>query len=242
MTGPRAGWRYAFDPHPGGGLGIRVAGVETVCRPAGALWLENWQALIVADLHFEKGSAYAARGQLLPPYDTSETLGRLEAEVAALDPRILVFLGDSFHDRRAEARLAACDIARLTALAAGRTLIWVVGNHDRDGPRRLPGDVVAGLTVGRLTLVHEPAGGPTSGEVAGHLHPCARVAVAGGAVRRRCFVTDAERLILPAFGAFAGGLNVRDPAFARLLRRPPLAVVLGEQRVHAVGWASLRGD
>ncbi|MBA3812131.1 MAG: ligase-associated DNA damage response endonuclease PdeM [Caulobacteraceae bacterium] len=242
MTGTRTGWRYAFDAHPGGGLRLGVAGVETVCRPAGALWLEAWKALIVADLHFEKGSAYAARGQLLPPYDTGETLRRLEAEVAALAPRILIFLGDSFHDRRGEGRLAERDVARLAALAVGRTLIWVVGNHDRDGPRRLPGEVVPGLTVAGLTLVHEPAERPAPGEVAGHLHPCARVGFAGGAVRRRCFVTDAERLILPAFGAFAGGLNVRHQAFARLLSRPPLAAVLGETRVHAVGWASLRGD
>lgn len=235
-------YRYAVAAHPTGALRLELAGVEAFCRPAGALWLEAWRALIVADLHLEKGSAYAARGQLLPPYDTRDTLTRLEAEIAALAPRILIFLGDTFHDRDAEARLAAGDLRRLRAMAAGRTLVWVLGNHDPAGPRDLPGQIVAHLTLGNVSLVHEPTEEPRSAEIAGHLHPCARVRIKGASVRRRCFVTDGERLILPAFGAFAGGLNIRDPAFARLLIRRPLAAVLGAQRVHAVGWASLGGD
>lgn len=237
-----AAYNYTFGAHPSGALRLFLSGVEALCRPAGALWLEAWRALIVADLHLEKGSAYAARGQMLPPYDTGETLQRLEAEVVALAPRLLIFLGDTFHDRDAEARLAADDLQRLLALGAGRTLVWVLGNHDADGPRHLPGEAVADLSLGALTLVHQPAAGPAPAEVAGHLHPCARVRIAGASVRRRCFVTDGERLILPAFGAFAGGLNIRDPAFAGLLARRPLAAVLGAQRVHAVGWASLRSD
>ncbi len=237
-----APYRYAFAAHPTGALRLDMAGGEALCRPAGALWLAAWRALIVADLHLEKGSAYAARGQMLPPYDTRDTLGRLEAEVAAVAPRILIFLGDTFHDRKAEARLAAADLDRLRAMAAGRTLVWVLGNHDADGPRILPGEIVARLTLGTFTLVHEPTDQPRSAEIAGHLHPCARVRTKSASVRRRCFVTDGERLILPAFGAFAGGLNIRDPAFARLLARRPLAAVLGAERVHAVGWASLRGD
>jgi DNA ligase-associated metallophosphoesterase len=213
-----------------------------VCRPSGALWLETPRALIVADLHFEKGSSFAVRGQMLPPFDTRETLDRLEREIEALSPSVVVFLGDSFHDGGAESRLAASEAGRLADLASGRTLVWIVGNHDADGPRALPGDVVSGLVVDTLSLVHEPGLGPAPGEVAGHLHPCARVKAIGGSVRRRCFVTDGERLILPAFGAYAGGLNIRDPAFARHLSGAPLAAVLGARRVHAVGWASLRGD
>ncbi|MEO8927226.1 MAG: ligase-associated DNA damage response endonuclease PdeM [Caulobacteraceae bacterium] len=242
MSAAGAPHRYVFAAHPAGGLLLELAGVEAVCRAAGSLWLEAWDALIVADLHLEKGSAYAARGQLLPPYDTGETLGKLEAEVACLAPRLLVFLGDTFHDQGARARLGVDDARRLCALAAGRTLVWVLGNHDPAAPRDLPGESVAHLNLAGLLFVHEPADGPTAAEVAGHLHPCAKVHIAGASVRRRCFVTDGERLILPAFGAFAGGLNIRDPAFARLLARRPLAAVLGEGRVHAVGWASLRGD
>jgi hypothetical protein len=196
----------------------------------------------VADLHFEKGSAFAARGQLLPPYDTGETLRRLEAEVAILSPRVLVFLGDSFHDGRAEGRLAARDAIRLAELARGRTLIWVVGNHDVDGPRIAPGEVVADLMIEGLFLRHEPQPGLQPGETAGHLHPSARITALGRSVRRRCFVTDGERLILPAFGSYAGGLNVRDAAFAGLFARKPMVVALGPQRAQAVAWGSLVGD
>ena len=225
-----------------GGVSFRLADMEVVCRPSGALWLVADQALVVADLHFEKGSSYARRGQMLPPYDTRETLDRLEVEIHRLAPRTVVLLGDSFHDAAAEDRLANDDRARLLALAGGRSLIWVQGNHDVTGPTSLLGDVVASQVLGNLSLVHEPAGVPLRGEVAGHLHPCARVRALGSSVRRRCFATEGERIILPAFGALTGGLNLRDPVFAPLMRHPPLALVLGADRVHPVGWASLRGD
>lgn len=223
-------------------LRLDLAGVEAVCRPAGSLWLDGPRALIFADLHLEKGSAYASRGQMLPPFDTGETLGRLEAEAAAVAPKLIILLGDSFHDGGAEARLSPTDAARISALALGRTLIWICGNHDRSGPRALPGESVARLGLAGLELVHEPAQGHARGEVAGHLHPCAKVRGGGRAVRRRCFVTDGERLVLPAFGALAGGLNVRDEAFVPLFSRRPLAGVLGRGKVHAVGWASLERD
>jgi len=198
--------------------------------------------LVVADLHFEKGSAFAARGQMLPPYDTGETLRRLEAEVAALAPRTVVFLGDSFHDGRAEGRLAPRDAIRLADLARSRELIWVVGNHDADGPRSLPGEVAEDLDVAGLFLRHEPRPGGQTGEVAGHLHPCARVVARGRSVRRRCFVTDGERLLLPAFGAYAGGLSVRDVAFGGLFVRIPTIVALGADRAHVVAWTSVAGE
>jgi hypothetical protein len=222
------------------GLAIAIAGQRVIARPSGALWIEVEGALIVADLHFEKGSSFAARGQLLPPYDTSETLARLEAEVAALSPRLIVFLGDALHDGEAEARLAEGDRQRIVALAHGCELVWIAGNHDPAGPRALPGECMAELTLGLVRLVHEPAPRPAAGEIAGHLHPCALVPGAGG--RRRCFATDGERLILPAFGAYAGGLNVRDPAIHGLLGPKKLAAVLGAGRVHAIPWRALRGD
>ena len=232
----------AAATHPRGGLALVLAGEPVVCRPSGALWLEAHATLIVADLHLEKGSFYAAQGQMLPPYDTAETLRRLAAEVAALAPGTVVFLGDSFHDREGDGRLTPTDAAMLCAMGAGRTLVWVTGNHDPIGPRGLPGETAAALEVGALRLVHEPADGAAPGEVAGHLHPCARVRARGASVRRRCFVTDGERVVLPAFGALAGGLNVRDAAFRPLFRAQPLAAVLGAGRVHAVGWRSLRDD
>jgi DNA ligase-associated metallophosphoesterase len=225
-----------------GSLWVEVRGTSACLRRSGALWLEEAGVLAAGDLHLEKGSAYAERGQLLPPYDTAETLGRLEAEIAALRPKTVVLLGDSFHDARATARLAAPDALRIAGLAKGRTLVWVVGNHDAEGPGALPGERAGEIEACGLTLRHEPSAAFAPGEVAGHLHPCARVVGGGGSVRRRCFLTDGERLVLPAFGAYAGGLNARDPAFAGLFARTPIAAVMGARRVHPIGWGSLAGD
>lgn len=233
---------YEFATAPCGSLRVELAGAEATLRASGALWLAAEGALVVADLHLEKGSSYAARGQMLPPYDTTETLSRLAAEVEALSPRIVVLLGDTFHDRRSEDRLAKGDAAALRALAAGRTLVWVIGNHDADGPQALPGETAGELSLAGLTLRHEPRAGLSPGEAAGHLHPAAKVRAPRGTVRRRCFVTDGARIVLPAFGAYAGGLNVRDAAFEGLFARPPLAGALGARRVHAVGWRSLSPD
>jgi uncharacterized protein len=233
---------YTVAASPCGAAVVTVAGEAAHLRPSGALWLAAESTLVVADLHFEKGSAYAARGQLLPPYDTGETLRRLEAEIEALSPRRLVFLGDSFHDGAALARISDRDVERLCAIARTRTLVWIVGNHDADGPGGLPGEVAEELRIGALILRHEPQPGLQPGETAGHLHPCARITALGRSVRRRCFITDGERLILPAFGSYAGGLNVRDAAFAGMFARAPLAVALGPQRAQAVAWRSLLGD
>jgi len=233
---------YACAPAEGGALRLALGGADAMLRRSGALWLTAERALVCADLHLEKGSSYAARGQMLPPYDTRETLKRLAAEVEALGPATVVLLGDTFHDRRSEERLDADDAARLRALAAGRTLVWVVGNHDADGPKALPGEIADEIILSGLTLRHEPRPGLSPREVAGHLHPAARVRATRGSVRRRCFVTDGRRLILPAYGAYAGGLSVRDVALAGLFMRPPLVGAIGSARVHAVGWERVRGE
>lgn len=234
-----------------GALWVQVMGAPVSLRPSGALWIEAEGFLVAADLHLEKGSAFARGGQLLPPYDTLATLDRLEAEIAALAPRGLVLLGDSFHDPRALGRLHADDARRLAGLARGRDLIWIEGNHDVRGGETvfaglagvsLPGEVVEILTVGPLLLRHEPLPGAQPGEVSGHLHPCAKVVAAGRGVRRRAFATDGQRLILPAFGAYAGGLNLCDPAFANLFQGRPLAGALGSNRVHPIPFSALCGD
>lgn len=232
-----------FSPSTCGGLRIGLSNVEVMLRWSGGLWLERERALVVADLHFEKGSSYAARfGQMLPPYDTRETLDRLDREIALLAPARLIFLGDSFHDGDGEARLAADDYKRLEGLAVGRELVWAVGNHDADGPKALPGEIIDEAQIAGLTLRHEPLPGVQLGEVAGHLHPAAKVASGRATTRRRCFVTDGQRLVLPAFGAFTGGLNILDEAFSNLFAGPLLAGALGPSRVHAVGMKSLRPD
>ena len=233
-----------------GSLSVLVAGEACVLRCSGALWLPAHGTLVAADLHLEKGSAFAMRGQMLPPYDSRATLDRLEAEIDALDPARIILLGDSFHDTRAIARMAPDDRARLDRLAAGRDWLWLEGNHDRealardaDALARLPGRIVGDLALGGLWLTHEPEAltpdDRRHGEVAGHLHPCARVVAYGRGVRRACFVTDGSRLILPAFGAFTGGLSVRDPVLAGLFAQAPMAALLGRDRVHAVAWDRL---
>ena len=229
-----------------GSLNVRVMGEACVLRCSGAMWLPEHRTLIVADLHLEKGSAYAARGQMLPPYDSRATLIALEAEVAALDPARVVLLGDSFHDRRALERLAEPDRHQIERMAAERDWIWLTGNHDletltaRDEAHWTPpGAVVATMCLGALRLVHEPQAGDQPGEVAGHLHPAAKVVAHNRGVRRACFVTDGRRIVLPAFGAFTGGLDVRDPAIAGLFATPPILAALGKDRVHALSWDAL---
>jgi DNA ligase-associated metallophosphoesterase len=231
----------AFRPSPVA-LDVEVAGTWVSLLPSGAVWIEAVRTLVCADLHLEKGSAYARRGQLLPPYDTRETLRRLALDAAMTGPARIVFLGDTLHDGDARDRIDGEDAAALVEIARGRTLLWIVGNHDPDGPGHLPGETAEALTVETLTLRHEPQAGHQPGEVAGHLHPCARVVGGARSVRRRCFVTDGLRLILPAYGAYAGGLSIRDVAFSGMFARAPLVGAIGSKKVHAVSWSRVRGE
>jgi hypothetical protein len=181
---------------------LPIAGVTLLADLSGVLVWEEQRLLVVADLHLEKGSSFAARGILLPPYDTVATLGRLAAVIARHDPRMVIALGDSFHDRDAHERLSDGDRDALTALQARRDWIWISGNHDPALPSDLGGVVASEVAIGQVTFRHEPTG--AFGEVAGHLHPKARVATRGRAVERRCFVSDGERAVMPAFGAYSG--------------------------------------
>ncbi len=209
----------------------RLGGVTVTALPHGALWVADAKALIVSDLHLEKGSSYALHGQMLPPYDTHATLTRLAALMEAHQPEIVVSLGDSFHDGQGPARLDARDRDLLQSMIGLCDWVWVEGNHDGRSPETLGGGVRDVLHLGALVLRHEPTEGPAAGEIAGHLHPCARVSGRGRSVRRRCFAFDGERLVMPAFGAFTGGLNVRDRAFAPLFPEGVTALVLGKERV-----------
>lgn len=229
----------ALRRSPCGGCRLDLNGEAVVARVSGALWIPGHRTLAAGDLHFEKGSAFGARGQLLPPYDTLATLDRLEAEVAALEPERLVLMGDSFHDGGAVNRLPETAVARIRALAQRVEPVWLSGNHDPVPPEGLPGQVAETLAVGALVLTHEPHSAPVDGEVAGHLHPVASVKAYGARVRRRCFLTDGQRMILPAFGAYAGGLNAHDPAFGDLFAEPPTALIVGDGRIHAVRWQNL---
>jgi len=212
---------------------LDVAGVTLVADLSGALFWQEQSLLVVSDLHLEKGSSFAARGVLLPPYDTAATLGRLAMVIARHDPKMVIALGDSFHDRSAHDRLSVTDRDAIAALQARRDWIWISGNHDPALPTRLGGIVATEVAIGPIAFRHEPTG--AAGEIAGHLHPKARVATRARSVERRCFASDGERAVMPAFGAYAGGLSIRDAAFAKIFHTAGLvAHVLCDFRLHAI--------
>ena len=197
---------------------ITVGGTELLADLSGALLWPDEGLLVVADLHLEKGSAFAAHGVLLPPYDTASTLERLAWVIAYYNPRIVIALGDSVHDRKGWARLDEEDRAALASLQHGRDWVWVAGNHDPEPGRGVGGAFVQSVACGKLQFRHEPSAGRAAGEIAGHLHPSARISQRGRTLIRRCFASDSDRVILPAFGAYTGGLNIRDDAFLKVFR------------------------
>jgi uncharacterized protein len=219
-------------------------GASLVACASGALWWPAAQLLCVADLHLGRSERLARRGgTLLPPFDAAETIDRLAAEMERRAPATVVFLGDSFDDARCEGALAAADRERLLALMAGRDWIWIAGNHD-PGPVALGGRHLASLALAGITLRHAPEPGETvGGEIAGHLHPKLVRTIGGHSVRRPCFLLDPHRLILPAFGAYTGGLSAEaavaaaelDPSrtVAILTGRPCLAMPVPPARAAA---------
>jgi DNA ligase-associated metallophosphoesterase len=224
--------------------GISLAGAVLHADLAGALvWAEE-STLIVADLHLEKGSSFAGRRrpQFVPPYDTRATIDRLERLLANHAPRRVICLGDSVHDGAAADRMGDDDAARIAAMTGSCDWIWVAGNHDPEPPSGWGGSILREIAIGNIVLRHqaskaEPDAG--SGEISGHFHPTASVATRAARVSGRCFASDGKRLILPAFGAYAGGLNVLDPAIARLFGLAFSVVVLGRQRMFAFPKARL---
>lgn len=202
-----------------------------ILRPdlSGALWWPDERTLIVADVHFEKGAALAAQGHRLPAYDTATNLRLLEGLITHYQPKRLIALGDSFHDRTSGNRMDDSARASLNALADKTQLVWILGNHDPALPEWLRGDQTAELALDPLVFRHEPQEAPALGEIAGHLHPCARIRSNRNSrtFRRRAFVEDGTRMILPAFGAFTGGLNACDPAFAPIFKNKFSAWMIG---------------
>lgn len=221
---------------------LSVGGLDLVADPSGALWWPDERLLLVADLHLEKGSAFARSGQMLPPYDSRATLAALAAVMMRLDPATVVVMGDAFHDPAAEGRMDQADADTLTGLQRGRDWLWLSGNHDPRPSRRFGGAFLPELSLGGVALRHAPVPG-AGPQIAGHLHPVGRVALRGRAMRRRCFASDGTTCVMPAFGAYAGGLNVLDPAFAALFTAEAMAAhVLGRDRLYRVGRGQLRPD
>lgn len=215
-------------------MSLEVNGEVLTLDAAGAFHWPAERTLVFADLHFEKGSSFARRGQFLPPYDTRETLTRMDALIARYRPGRIIALGDSFHDREAADRLDEEERATLARFARGAEWIWITGNHDPSPPAWLGGVITEEIAIGGLVFRHEPSADRQRGEVAGHLHPCATVVMRGRALRRRCFVSDGTRMILPAFGAYTGGLDVDEDAISSLFPDAFLTYLLGMRRVYAV--------
>jgi hypothetical protein len=222
---------------------IALADAQLTADPSGALWWADKRLLAVADLHFEKGSAFAKRtGQMLPPYDTHATLKRLSDVVERLSPKTIVCLGDNFHDGEGPSRLDAAARKAIQALMRARRFVWIEGNHDQGAALVLGGECAVELEIGPLTFRHDAKRGRVSGELSGHLHPVARVDTRARRLRRRCFVSDGARCVLPAFGAYTGGLDVFDDAFAGLFPRGFAAYLLGRDRVYPFAHSRLAAE
>ena len=211
---------------------LELAGENLVCLPSGCLFWPAEQLFVVSDLHLETGSSYAGRGQLVPPYDTEQTLTRLCAELRMVQPKYVICLGDSFHDVEGSSRLIPSARAILQECQRSREWVWIAGNHDPEAPA-LSGMVADELAVGGITFRHEPEPQISSAEICGHLHPAARVNLGVRRVRRRCFVADRQRLMLPSFGTYTGGLSIANPAFQGLFEKAQQWVwLLGRDRVY----------
>ena len=212
---------------------ITLNGETLTPDPLGATYWRSEETLIVSDLHFEKGSSFAAKGVMLPPYDTRTTVMRIAALIRKYAPKRVISLGDAFHDGEAEERMDEDDAHSLEALMREAEWLWILGNHDPEPPARFAAATEIEKRIGALTFVHEPKPGAAPGEIAGHLHPCARVITEGRSLRRRCFAVGAERMIMPAMGAYTGGLNILDEAYAPLFA-DPVAWVMGADGVYPI--------
>ena len=208
------------------GFEFSLAGVELVARGSGALWWPGLRILVVSDLHLGKSERVLRLGGApLPPYEAQDTLARLEQDIEACDPALVICLGDSFDDDLAAQGLPEPIETWLTRLQAGRRWTWIEGNHD-PGPVGLGGAHLFELPQPPLTFRHIAQPG-AAGEVSGHYHPKARLSARGRSVSRRCFLLDCDRLILPAYGTYTGGLRSEDAALTGLMRPEALAILTG---------------
>lgn len=223
----------------GGEPVVRLCGERLVPRPSGALWWPSERLLAVADLHMGRSERMARiGGALMPPYEDAETMRRLADELAALEPAVVVCLGDSFDDARAAETLTPAGRRSLTNAMAGRRWVWVTGNHDPSVPVELGGDVVPAFETRGLVFRHIAAAGIRAGEVSGHYHPKARLRHRGLRLARPAFLEGQGRLILPAFGTYTGGLSAADPVFDRLVG-PSARVWLTGERIAGLPRAAL---
>lgn len=222
---------------------LMLAGERLVALPSGALWWPEYAVLTVGDLHLGKAERFARQGRgLLPPYEVMDTLGRLDDALREARPSTVILLGDSFDDMGSQTALDQSVTEQIQRMAAGRTWIWVAGNHD-PGPLDLPGESRNALSVGPLTFRHIARPGATA-EVSAHFHPKARLRVRGSSIRRPCFLVDAHRIILPAFGTYTGGLDIASPVLDSLMQSDARALLTGRRIVsvpRAMAFEDARG-
>jgi DNA ligase-associated metallophosphoesterase len=210
---------------------LSFAGQDYFATPEGALHWPAQQALLVADLHLEKASWFARLGQFLPPYDSLATLQALEREIDRTEVRRLYCLGDSFHDRFGCDRLPAAARDLLASMTARIDWVWIVGNHDIGFIDHCGGRIEEECEVAGIILRHEAEEGDPRPEVSGHFHPKLRLSLRGRSVSRRCFVASATKLILPAYGAFTGGLDAGHPEILKKVGAGASALVPSADRL-----------
>ncbi len=210
---------------------IHIAGERLMLDPMGALFWPAMRLLAVSDLHLEKGSSFARKGMLLPPWDTHATLDRLTVLLRRWSPATVVALGDSFHDALGSGRLPATELNRLNAMTRAHQFVWVQGNHDPAPMAGVGGQSAAHFDSGPILFRHQAQVSADEPEVVGHHHPKAQIQARSGTVSRPCFVFDGRRLMMPAFGAYTGGLDVRDAAIMRLFPRGGRVFLLGRDRL-----------
>ncbi|MEQ6201460.1 ligase-associated DNA damage response endonuclease PdeM [Sulfitobacter sp. HNIBRBA2951] len=208
------------------GYDFTLSGAQLTAMGSGALWWPDQSLLVVSDLHLGKSERIARRGGTsLPPYDTRDTLTRLAADLALSHARTVVCLGDSFDDLAAADALPEEERQWIFRLQAGRRWVWIEGNHD-PGPVEFGGAHLAELPLPPLTFRHIAQDG-ASGEVSGHYHPKASVQLRGRTVTRAAFLIDTNRIILPAYGTYTGGLHSQHAALRDLMRNEAIAVLTG---------------
>jgi len=219
---------------------ISLGGMDFIPDLSGALYAPEFRALLVADLHLEKGTSLARRGVHLPPYDTRQSLAQLRAAIALAKPERLIFLGDSFHDGQARERIDHGDLATLRAITSAVDTVWITGNHDPAPPDDIGGTIVEEMALGPVTLRHKAqALQADEAEISGHLHPAAAVQARGRRIRCRCFIADRRRMIMPAFGSYTGALSVRSEPFEALFGEFHVWMI-GEKAIHRFPASKIR--
>lgn len=206
-------------------VSLSFAGAAFRPLACGALWWPAEQTLLLADLHLEKGSHHARRGWMLPPHDSLDTLLRLAAALRRTGARRLICLGDSFHDRGGPGRMTPAARDLLAAMIAATEWMWITGNHDADSGQEIGGRAEVEWRIAGIDLRHEALRGATSPEISGHFHPKVALPLrTGRRASRRCIAITPNRMVLPAYGSFAGGMAFDDPAIRTALGGTPDAV------------------